>query len=505
MLNTNFEQCAIASGLVPRESLESVWREMNAQGDDIQPEEIPMRLSEILVHRQILNPWQAQQLLAGRSRFTLGLYRILDSIGQGGMGQVYKARHTVLNRVVAIKVLPLHKSTPAAIENFQNEIQALASLDHPNLVKAIDAGKDGNVYYLVCEYVPGPDLRKHVRRQGQLSEEIAASIFVQVAAGLQHAHSAGLVHRDVKPGNILLSMDGIAKLSDLGLASPRRDENDSDPKQMKIVGTADYISPDHLESPGNPEPVWDIYSLGCSLYYAVTGKVPYPGGTAAEKVNSHRDPKMFPLDPQRLNPVLSNEFVAVLGDMMAKKPEDRIPSAEEVIRQLRPWSDGTPRPLVIVDDESSLSLSVSQSESQGVFIPTPPVPPQDTPSGKPGEKTSPAAPLPTVYQPILKSTRPADPIPPAAEMPVSFFSSAPPVHPPDSPDFSAFSHLGKTPYPYPPPLPRMGKMESREPQAEEEKLSNEDMKRLLKKFLIFFVVIPGVLILAILFLYGMAK
>ncbi|MDO4551502.1 MAG: serine/threonine-protein kinase [Planctomycetia bacterium] len=514
MLETNFEQCALASGLVSKEHLEAVWKELSLQPGILQPEDIPLKLSEALIHRQIINSWQAQQLLAGRFRFTLGLYRIIDSVGHGGMGQVFKARHTVLNRIVAIKVLPLAKSTPAAIENFQQEIQAMASLDHPNLVKAIDAGKDASVYYLVCEYVPGPDLRKYIRRQGMLSQEIAASIFVQVAAGLQHAHDAGLVHRDVKPGNILISMDGVAKLSDLGLASPCRQNTEIDTKEIKVVGTADYISPDHFESPGNPKPIWDIYSLGCSLYYAVTGKVPYPGGTTLEKVNAHRDPDSSPLDPQRLNPLLSNDFVTVLGEMMAKNPQDRIPSAKEVIRRLRPWSDGTPRPLILSNnEESSLSLSPATAESQGIFVSdflsTSSSPPIHNPAHTPA---------PSHGQARQNNTFRADPlnlngnndgnvpkniaIPPSVSPDISYRYISPPSPLQEEMRNNPLFFLNET--------PKSPTLSALTPQntppagsAEEENLSSEDIKKMIPKILIFFLVIPVILIFFVLLLWSL--
>ena len=168
----------------------------------------------------LLNAWQAKQLLDGRTKFNLGPYLIVDSIGQGGMGQVFKAQHGKIGRIVAVKVLPRDKSTPEAIANFTREIRALASLDHPKLVAALDAGQDGNVHYLVTEYVPGMDLRKLVRRDGPLGMPAAASIICQVAEGLEYAHAQGIVHRDVKPGNVLVSPEGEAKLSDLGLAGP---------------------------------------------------------------------------------------------------------------------------------------------------------------------------------------------------------------------------------------------------------------------------------------------
>ena len=334
-----FEQCALASGLVREEDLDEARATVRwSEGDQPDPHAAPSdrQIADRLVEMGRINTWQARQLLEGRTKFNLGPYWIIDSLGQGGMGQVFKAEHSILGRVVAVKVLPKAKSTPEAIANFNREIRALASLDHPRLVRALDAGHDGNVYYLVTEYVPGSDLRKLVRRHGPLSMEASASIVSQVAEGLAHAHAQGLIHRDVKPGNVLVTPEGEAKLSDLGLAGPLGGDAESDPRFGKIVGTADYLSPDHVKDPWNPTPAWDIYSLGCTLYYAVTAKVPFPGGTTAEKARAHCE--LRPLDPRRLNPRLSNEFVEVLADMMAKDPAERIASAVEVMRRLEPWA-----------------------------------------------------------------------------------------------------------------------------------------------------------------------
>jgi len=336
---TAFERCALVSGLLTREQIDEARAAIRAS-----PQGWPAarfapndeQLAKKVVELGMLNLWQAQQFLAGRTKFNLGPYWIVDSIGHGGMGQVFKGEHGLLGRVVAIKVLPRYKSTPEAIASFTREIRAQAQLNHENLVRAFDAGEDGNVYYLVTEYVPGTDLRKMVRQHGPLSMEAAASILSQVAAGLQHAHEQGLIHRDVKPGNVLVTPDGHAKLSDLGLAGSLAGDVRKDPQFGKIVGTADYLSPDHIESPWNPTPAWDIYSLGCTLYYAVSGKVPFPGGTTADKARAHC--QLRPLDPRRLNPSLSAEFVEVLADMMAKNPAERIQSAAEVVERLKPWA-----------------------------------------------------------------------------------------------------------------------------------------------------------------------
>ena len=348
---TPFEQAVLASRLLSRDELDEAAAAVRTDREPGDVEDAPTdeQLADKLVELGRLNAWQAGQLLEGRTKFNLGPYWIVESIGRGGMGQVFKAEHAVLGRGVAIKVLPREKATPQAITNFTREIRAQARLDHENLVRAFDAGEDGNVYYLVTEYVPGTDLRKLVRRSGPLTVEAAANIISQVAAGLKHAHEQGLIHRDVKPGNVLVTPDGRAKLSDMGLSGPLVPDAENDPRFGKIVGTADYLSPDHIKYPWDPTPAWDIYSLGCTLYYAVTGKVPFPRGSTADKARAHCE--LRPLDPRRLTPQLDPAFVEVMADMLAKDPAERIPSAEEVIARLAPW---TSVPAPIATDDADL-------------------------------------------------------------------------------------------------------------------------------------------------------
>jgi serine/threonine protein kinase len=337
----SFQSRCVASGLITPAELADALRGLKAKPGTGQESAEPTdeRLALRLVELGRLNRWQAQQLLAGRARFSLGPYRMIDSIGQGGMGQIFKAEHTVMGRIVAVKVLPRDRSSPEAITSFHREIRAQAQLDHENLVRALDAGHDGNVHYLVTEYVPGVDLRRLVRRQGRLEMGAAASIVAQAAQGLSHGHAIGLIHRDVKPGNILVTPDGRAKVSDLGLA----DFFDvtmvaASGRRGRIVGTADYLSPEQISSPENLTPASDIYALGCTLYYAVTGKVPFPGGGTREKIYAHLN--LHPIDPRRFNPDLSDDFVEVIADMMAKKPAERIQTGEEVVARLTPWLTG---------------------------------------------------------------------------------------------------------------------------------------------------------------------
>ena len=220
---TKFRESALLSGLVTQEQLDIAIASIHTDPDmlptplsDINEDEIAGKLIEL----GVLTAYQVDQLKAGRTKLTLGPYTITNWIGQGGMGQVFKATHQIMGRESAVKVLPKNKSTPEAIQNFEREIRLQAQLDHPNLVRAYDAGHDGNVHYLVTEFVPGMDLRQFVRAQGMLSMQQAAKLISQAAQGLHHAHKSGLVHRDIKPGNILVTPDGVAKVSDLGLSIP---------------------------------------------------------------------------------------------------------------------------------------------------------------------------------------------------------------------------------------------------------------------------------------------
>lgn len=332
-----FRSSALLSGLVTQEQYEQALTAARQSGL------IPSEIKEVddnlvaakLIELKFLTPYQAEQIKAGRTKFNLGPYHITDLIGHGGMGQVFKGVHRLMGRECAVKVLPLHKATPDAVNNFMREIRLQAQLDHPNLVRAYDAGVDGKVNYLVTEFIPGMDLRKLVRSQGPLTQQQAASVILQAARGLAEAHARGLIHRDVKPGNILVTPEGIAKVSDLGLAG-FMEEADRDPRAGKIVGTADYLSPEQINNPREITTVSDIYSLGCTLYYAVCGKVPYPGGTARDKARRHREET--PWHPRRFNPELHEEFVDVIADMMEKDPARRIQTCEEVVQRLEQWA-----------------------------------------------------------------------------------------------------------------------------------------------------------------------
>lgn len=337
-----FQHSALISDLVTQEQMKDALdaladAQRASEGVEVlQVEVSDEQLADQLVYNGVISEYQAEQLKSGRTKFNLGPYVITGWIGQGGMGQVFKGEHMVLGRVSAIKVLPLDKTTDYAISNFHREIKLQARMDHPNLVRAYDAGHDGKVHFLVTEYVPGHDLRRLIRNQGKLTVAEAAGVVMQIAQGLYYAHQQGLIHRDIKPGNILVTEDGTAKLSDLGL-SGFVDNEIEDPRAGKIVGTADYLAPELIRNPREVSTVTDIYSLGCTLYYSITGKVPFPGGSAKEKARRHLNE--HPWHPRQFSTDVSEEFVELIADMMEKDPQKRIQSAEEVANRLEPWAN----------------------------------------------------------------------------------------------------------------------------------------------------------------------
>ena len=368
------ETAGLASGLLTEEQIDLAWNRLihaSAEADCSLEEVTDAQLADVLVELGYLNRWQAVQLQQGRTKFTLGPYRIVDTIGYGGMGYVFKCEHTLLGRIEAIKVLPRSQMDETSLANFLREIRSQAQLDHPNLVRLSFADRDGDTYYLVTEFVPGSDLRKLIRSNGPLKVRQAALVISDAAIALDHAHQRGLVHRDVKPGNLLITPQGQTKLTDLGLAaySTESDANGENggnggavrPKvrrgRINIVGTPDYIAPESILTPTDVRPVSDIYSLGCTFYYALTGKVPFPGGQSKDKLRRHLD--QAPITPFRFASGLSEELVDLLATMMEKRPERRMQSARAVLDGLQPWV------VDVAATRSSLGEIVDATQSEG--------------------------------------------------------------------------------------------------------------------------------------------
>lgn len=303
----------------------------------------PRDLAQSLIRRGALTAWQASQLLSGKWRgFHIGggKYRLMDLLGAGGMGKVYLCEHARMQRLVALKILPTDRlGDPECLERFEREARAAGMLDHPNLVRAFDLDRDGDLHFLVMEYVDGSSLHRVVAKTGPLSPARACHYIHQAAEGLQYAHAtAGLVHRDVKPGNILVDRAGTVKVLDMGLSrflreaegtiTHRHDRN-------SILGTADYLAPEQGDNSADVDIRADIYSLGATFYFLLTGRAAFEGGSVAQKIHRHQTQSPAPL--RSLRPEIPRELEAIVSRMMAKKPEHRYQEPAEVAAALAPW------------------------------------------------------------------------------------------------------------------------------------------------------------------------
>jgi serine/threonine-protein kinase len=298
-------------------------------------------LARTLLERNWLTPYQANQLLQGRGQdLLLGPYRILDRLGEGGMGQVFKAHHVSMDRTIALKMIPKERmSDPTAVGRFQREVRAVAKLSHPNIVIAFEVNQAGQTPFLAMEYVDGVDLARLVQQSGPLTIPRACEYIRQAAIGLQHAHEKGLVHRDIKPGNLMVARPNpeqppVIKILDFGLA---RFESDSVhagrlTQLGKVVGTVDYMAPEQAQDARNTDIRADIYSLGCSLFYLLTGKPPFPGEDVVEKIGA-RLLGNIPLVRQS-RPEVSPALERVLAKMMAPNPGDRYQTPGEAASAL---------------------------------------------------------------------------------------------------------------------------------------------------------------------------
>ena len=262
-------------------------------------------------------------------------YRLVRQLGEGGMGVVWLAEHALMRRPVALKVIhPAHLTRPGAVERFRREVRAAAKLNHPNIVTAFDADEVGGTHFLVMEYVPGETLLEVVRR-GPLPVGEACRAISDAACGLAHAHAAGLVHRDIKPGNLVRSPDGVVKVLDFGLVAAGGGEGLTG--ESVSMGTPDYIAPEQAVDASAADARSDIYALGCTLYHLLAGRVPYPNRTAMQKLDAHRDPAARPAPI----PGLPDGLAAVLVRMTATDPAARFPTAAAIADALAPFCEGT--------------------------------------------------------------------------------------------------------------------------------------------------------------------
>lgn len=302
----------------------------------------PDLLANELVRQGVLTPFHVTNLLKGRWRgFFIDKYRLLEVIGVGGMGQVFLAEHKVMRRLVALKVLTLKPGAdPTILLRFQREARAAATLDHPHIVHAYDADHDDKHHYLVMEYVDGTSLADLVKRRGPLSVGRATNYIRQAALGLQHAHEQGVIHRDMKPSNLLLDRQGMVRLLDMGLAKLYLDHADNltlEHNNGQALGTADYVAPEQIATSHDVDPRADLYALGGTLYFLLMGRPPFPLPTVGEKLLAHQ--RRMPPSVRQQRSDVPGSLEQVLNQMMAKLPEQRYPSAAAVADTLARWAD----------------------------------------------------------------------------------------------------------------------------------------------------------------------
>ncbi len=325
------------SGLVPRPRLlEAVTDLRQRHGATVTLDHV----AEYFLQANIITAWHDEKLRVGKYKgFFLGKYKLLGLLGSGGMCSVYLAEHTLLRQPRAIKVLPKGRVADTSyLDRFYREGRAVAALGHPNIVRVYDIDREGDNHYLVMEYVEGLNLYDLVKKKGPLNYREATDYILQAAIGLQHAHDAKLVHRDVKPANLLVTSGEIVKVLDLGLALFREEEYSvTMAHHEKVLGTADYLAPEQAVNSHEVDHRADIYGLGCSLYYLLTGKPPFPEGTLAQRIAMHQTQEPTPIEEYR--PDCPIALLQACQTMMRKDRRLRFQNCREVAKQLRAIQD----------------------------------------------------------------------------------------------------------------------------------------------------------------------
>ena len=348
-----FSKQLVDSGLLSAEDLTSFLSRLPS---DKQPQD-GEQLARELVRQKRLTKFQAEQIYIGKGKsLVLGNYLLLEKLGQGGMGMVLKAEHRRMKRLVALKVLsPDVTKSKELVARFHREVEAVARLEHPNIVAAYDADEAGGTHFFVMQYVEGRDLSSYVKMHGRLPIDKAIQYTLQAARGLEYAHKQGVIHRDIKPGNLLLSKDGVVRILDMGLARIEDAPGDAPAGRAEltntgaVMGTVDYMSPEQALDTKHADARSDIYSLGCTLYYLLTGQPVYSESTMMKRLLAHRETPIPLVSAALKTPPQSTDSMsspsatsspelaaidAVVARFLAKRPDDRYQSMTEVIATL---------------------------------------------------------------------------------------------------------------------------------------------------------------------------
>jgi len=354
----------------------------------IEKKETPDRkaLLRRFVEKNWITRWQAEEIYAGRYDFFMGTYKLVEKLGAGGRGTVYKAAHISMNRTVALKVMAKELvADPEAVARFRREVESAAALNHPNVIAAYDAAQEGETHFLVMEYVVGRDLNSWLKEFGKLPINWACECIRQAAVGLQHAHERGLVHRDIKPANILVAAANTneipqVKVLDLGCALfQSNDEQLRLTQPWQTFGTPDYMSPEQAESARKADIRSDVFSLGCTLFKLLAGEVPYSGATQLQKLlarASHAAPSVLEKRPD-----CPPELAAVVAKMLERKPEDRFQTPGELAAALAKFSmvPGVPAaaqsPLAADFNRAAAAAAAAPVSSSGAAAVAAPAPP----------------------------------------------------------------------------------------------------------------------------------
>lgn len=366
-LDTLIGRLVIDQGLATPEEVKHCLTLARADDED----ESDKSLAQMLVNREYVTKRQLIRLReaieAERSGSSITGYKILGKLGSGAMATVYKAKQVSLDRLVALKKLPEKFSqNPQFIERFFAEGRAAASLNHPNIVQAFDVGNEGDMYYFVMEYVEGRSVHDDIVTHKRYKESEAIEIAIQIAEALEHAHERGLIHRDVKPKNIMITKEGVVKLADMGLARAISDVEAAEAEAGRAFGTPYYISPEQIRGEKDIGPPADIYSLGVTLYHMVTGSVPFEGKSPSAVMHKHLKSELVP--PDHVNPKLSAGISEVIEMMMSKRIKSRYQNCSDLLVDLRAIKDGEVPPIAHkdafhADDLASLAAAEAAVET----------------------------------------------------------------------------------------------------------------------------------------------